>query len=305
MTDRDQYADAMLRERNGAAESRETVPVTEPMPKNKRAEVSAATHDAVPAAIVSTPDENSLHAASELENPGTASRCGEVTGNTQTAPPCVETDGPPSKGEGLSIPDSRTRLSEAEIDALEYVVVEGRIACMDDYGILRSLLVRVRPEWETTHDAAPAAKARTDADRDRADKAATRPGEGTGDTLSPVAGSETDSPQAVASTPEPHATHGEGTSQDRCIIRRLRQANAGWLGTDDEDQYWACHEAAVEIERLRLWGRLTSDEREAIVAGMFAIERQLEGPLRGDLGGYAREQRQAAATLRALLARLG
>jgi hypothetical protein len=69
-------------------------------------------------------------------------------GNTQTAPPCVETDGPPSKGEGLHIPDSRTRLSEAEIDALEYVVEEGRIACMDDYGILRSLLVRVRPEWE-------------------------------------------------------------------------------------------------------------------------------------------------------------
>jgi hypothetical protein len=38
-------------------------------------------------------------------------------------------------------------LSEAEIDALEFVVEEGRIACMDDYGILRSLLVRVRPEW--------------------------------------------------------------------------------------------------------------------------------------------------------------
>jgi hypothetical protein len=38
--------------------------------------------------------------------------------------------------------------TEAEIDALEYVVEEGRIASMDDYGILRSLLVRVRPEWE-------------------------------------------------------------------------------------------------------------------------------------------------------------
>jgi hypothetical protein len=39
-------------------------------------------------------------------------------------------------------------LSEAEIDALEYVVEEGRIASMDDYGILRSLIVRLRPEWE-------------------------------------------------------------------------------------------------------------------------------------------------------------
>jgi hypothetical protein len=41
-----------------------------------------------------------------------------------------------------------TILSEAEIDALEYVVEEGRIASMDDYGVLRSLLIRVRPEWE-------------------------------------------------------------------------------------------------------------------------------------------------------------
>ena len=40
-------------------------------------------HDAVPAAIVSTTDENSLHAASELGNPGAASRQGEVTGNTR------------------------------------------------------------------------------------------------------------------------------------------------------------------------------------------------------------------------------
>jgi hypothetical protein len=50
---------------------------------------------------------------------------------------------------------------------------------------------------------------------------------------------------------------------------------------------------------------LTADEREAIVDGLLAIERQLDGPLRGDLGGYAREQRTAAARLRALLARLG
>jgi hypothetical protein len=49
---------------------------------------------------------------------------------------------------------------------------------------------------------------------------------------------------------------------------------------------------------------LTAAEREAIVEGLFAIERQLDGPLRGDLGGYARDQRQAAATLRGLLERL-
>jgi len=94
-------------------------------------------------------------------------------GNTQTAPPCVETDGPPSQGEGLNIPDSRTRLSEAEIDALEFVVEEGRIACVDDYGILRSLLVRVRPEWESqSYDEGDEKRANTNTNGD------TTPGEG-------------------------------------------------------------------------------------------------------------------------------
>jgi hypothetical protein len=94
-------------------------------------------------------------------------------------------------------------LSEAEIDALEYVVVEGRIACMEDYGILRSLLVRLRPEWETNHDALPAATAQaeqatksspTDNARatagcgsDRTDKPAPRTATGAGNTQEPAA----------------------------------------------------------------------------------------------------------------------
>lgn len=41
--------------------------------------------------------------------------------------------------------------SEAEIDALEYVVEEGRIACHEDYGVLRSWLCRLRPAWKSTH----------------------------------------------------------------------------------------------------------------------------------------------------------
>ena len=85
-------------------------------------------HDAAPEAIAS-PSESSV----PLGNGGG----------------CGGTDKPvtlPAVGTG-DIPCSRTRLSEAEIDALEYVVEEGRIASMDDYGILRSLLVRVRPEW--------------------------------------------------------------------------------------------------------------------------------------------------------------
>jgi len=48
------------------------------------------------------------------------------------------------------------------------------------------------------------------------------------------------------------------------IATRLRQTRANMLGTEDEDHYWDCHAAADEIERLRRWGRLTDEEREAI-----------------------------------------
>jgi len=113
----------------------------------------ATNHDAAPAARAKSCEVNLLQAASELGNP-VRQLTQDGTGNKQTAPPCVETDGPPSKGEGLHVPDSRTRLSEAEIDALEYVVEEGRIASMDDYGVLRSLLCRMRPEREAAESAA-------------------------------------------------------------------------------------------------------------------------------------------------------
>jgi hypothetical protein len=39
--------------------------------------------------------------------------------------------------------------SKAEIDAIECVVEDGRIASMSVYGVMRSLLVRLRPEWES------------------------------------------------------------------------------------------------------------------------------------------------------------
>ena len=44
------------------------------------------------------------------------------------------------------------------------------------------------------------------------------------------------------------------------IATRLRQTRANMIGTDDEQHYWDCYDAAAEIERLRL----TDAEREAI-----------------------------------------
>ena len=61
-------------------------------------------------------------------------------------------------------------------------------------------------------------------------------------------------------TPAEPSTPGDGTRQAGCIVTRLRQTRADMIGTDDEDHYWDCHDAAAEIERLLL----TDAEREAI-----------------------------------------
>lgn len=73
------------------------------------------------------------------------------------------------------------------------------------------------------------------------------------------------------------------------ITHRLRQTRADMLGTPDEDHYWDTHEAAGEIERLRRWGRLTKEEREA-VAWVCGDVADITGPVE--------------TTLRALLERL-
>jgi hypothetical protein len=178
MTDRDYFAAAALTRGMGVLSREQIAKSCYEMADAMIRERGRTNHDAVPEAIARTdPSESSVPLGNGGGCGGTdkpvtlpAVGTGNTTldgapaaeagagkpqishpqaGNTQTAPPCVETDGPPSKGEGFHIPDSRTRLSEAEIGALEYVVEEGRIASMDDYGVLRSLLVRVRPEWES------------------------------------------------------------------------------------------------------------------------------------------------------------
>ena len=87
-------------------------------------------------------------------------------------------------------------------------------------------------------------------------------------------------------------------TQDKAdIARRLRQTRANMLGTDDEQHYWDCVEAAAEIELLeaahRVSGsavavihsgfqnavaeiqrlRLTDAEREAVAGGIAALDQ--------------------------------
>jgi hypothetical protein len=126
VTDRDHFAAAALAGllMNGDYSTDSIPSLAYSMADSMLRERERTTHDAAPAATARTDAE------------------GDRTNNAGALP-----------GEGAGdISDSRTRLSDAEIDALEYVVVEGRIACMEDYGILRSLLVRVRPEWEAKAD---------------------------------------------------------------------------------------------------------------------------------------------------------
>jgi hypothetical protein len=104
-------------------------------------------------------------------------------------------------------------------------------------------------------------------------------------------GAAPERPQAIERTPGLPSTPDEGTSTAECIVRRLRQTRADMLGTDDEDHYFDCHEAAGEIERLRLWKTLTDAEREAV----DYARRMIDSLNRGDPNH--------AATLRALLER--
>ena len=62
--------------------------------------------------------------------------------------------------------------SEAEIDALEFVVVNGHTASIGDYGILRQWLIRLRPEFDSPE---PIADCDTDSPEPIAEAAKTNP----------------------------------------------------------------------------------------------------------------------------------
>lgn len=122
---------------------------------------SVANHDAVPAAIARTDaDRNRTDKA--------AIRPGKGAGNTPVAESATP-DGYAYTG--------WPSISDAEIDALEFVVEEGRIASQMDYGVLRSLLARLRPEWL--------------------------------DRPEPIKDEESDRSKPIAHTPPTHATPGE------------------------------------------------------------------------------------------------
>jgi hypothetical protein len=57
-----------------------------------------------------------------------------------------------------------------------------------------------------------------------------------------------------------------GASGMTNIVNRLRQTRANMLGTEDEEHYWICHEAADELEGLNLHAWNEAIETAAIIA---------------------------------------
>ena len=50
------------------------------------------------------------------------------------------------------------------------------------------------------------------------------------------------------------------------IVERMRKTRADMIGTEDEDHYFDCHDAANEIERLRAENERMRDALEKIVS---------------------------------------
>ena len=124
--------------------------VLEPMTKEKRAEVSAAPASR-PAETRASGVARAQAWSCDLHRYVTADEEQRIA-NHDAAPAAKARTDSASCGRGCGGTDKPVTLpavgtvdlSEEEIDALEYAIEEGRIASMDDYGVLQSLLVRVR-----------------------------------------------------------------------------------------------------------------------------------------------------------------
>ena len=98
------------------------------------------------------------------------------------------------------------------------------------------------------------------------------------------------------------------------IVERLRQTRADMLGTNDEQHYWDCHDAAAEIERLRLAIRRLADQDATLSVQDGNVTVTLDATLTAEervaieyFAAFRRSPREgdatSAATLRKLLER--
>lgn len=192
--------------------------------------VEAIVHDAAPSARASLPTAD--HAVCR----GRDSGCG--TGDTRES---LSGSLPAGLGDGVSPSENDKNLHHTQ-EIAAYARFVGSVmnwiseatsayasSCSSDGG--RKIMADAccqcwdafdRIAYPTIHGASPEARARTDAESDRTDKAAPRPGEGTGDTPKPIGacvsdrskpinGPDPDSRVRETHTLATHATRGEGS----------------------------------------------------------------------------------------------
>jgi hypothetical protein len=94
------------------------------------------------------------------------------------------------------------------------------------------------------------------------------------------------------------------------IAIRMRQTRADMIGTDDEQHYWDCHDAADEIERLRLATRRLAEQDATLSVQGGSVTVTMDATLTDEereaiewYAGYGRDGLHAD-TLRKLLERL-
>jgi hypothetical protein len=63
------------------------------------------------------------------------------------------------------------------------------------------------------------------------------------------------------------------------IVSRLRQTRADMIGTNDEQHYWDCHDAAAEIELLRLAIRRLADQDATLAVCDGAVTVTMDATL--------------------------
>ena len=107
-----------------------------------------------------------------------------------------------------------------------------------------------------------------------------------------------------------HTTQSEGSvPSESTLTTRLRQTRADMIGTDDENHYWDCHDAAAEIDRLREAIRSLADQDATLSVQGGNVTVTMDATLTDEereaiewYAGYGREGLHAA-TLRNLLER--
>ena len=202
------------------------------------------------------------------------------------------------------------QLSKVEIDALQHVVEDGRLFDLSDYGYLRSLLVRLRPEWEDESDRSEPIKSPgsySENDEKRVVSDTNR------DARLAALGRLSEFEQELERTHGVRPTQAECTKQDEgsVPVSRNRNEPVAWAVISHSGAYYSSFgdRAGAEDWRAEL---MAAEGREYFVVPLFrdlpaltdAEREAVEWALKESVWSYNPDCGEHPATLRGLLERL-